>query len=127
MEEFFRECKTFNFERATVSKQLSKAPAFLFSAHLTSGGGGAGTGTLYDGHTTNGNAKVDLSAPVNSSDPRTFIPPIYFDQGIYFGAGSNVTSIIVTIRRVRDLARDGKKRSLRSLLPSWLGGYSLEE
>lgn len=122
MFEFLRLTKSFSFERATVSGRLSTQPAMVFAAHLVAGAAGPATAALYDGHMEAGEPKVDLSAPTSGSDPRTFVPPIYFDRGVYLSVGSNVTSVIVMMRMTRDLKPAGSNVSLVSRLSSWILG-----
>ena len=111
MIDLLKKAMTLNFRRATSSAQLYKRPCFLISANLVAGAGGAATATLYDGHTTNGDVILDLSAPASTADDRTFPFPIYCDQGLYASLGSNVTSVIVQLRHARDLGTPKRKRS----------------
>lgn len=113
MIELLKSAMTIATERATASSQLWKRPCFIMSAHLTTTSAGAGTASLVDGHTTNGDVILDLSAPASSVDHRIFQYPIYCDQGLYASLGSNVTSIIVQLRHARDLRVPKTKKSKR--------------
>jgi hypothetical protein len=123
MLEFLRLCKAFARTRLTESGLITTGPALVFSAHLVAGVGGAATLALYDSHGVFGKPVVDMTAVQSSTDPRVFVPPIYFDQGVYAEFGLNVTSILVQFRRTRELRGEPTKPSLRSYLPGWLGGY----
>lgn len=120
MREFVDLCKTFSHERVTASKTIANGPALLFSAHMVAGGDGAATASLYDGHTAQAKQRADLSAPANQADPRTFSPPIYFDQGIYVEVGSNVTSVVLTFKQTKNHSPSYKKDTLRSIFSGWL-------
>ena len=123
MLEFLKLCKTFTSRRATESGLITSGPALVFSAHMVAGETGAATAALYPSHGAFGEPLVDLAAIQSSVDPRVFVPPIYFDQGVWVEFGDNVTSVLVQFRRTRELMRQPEKPSLRSYLPSWLGGY----
>lgn len=127
MQDFIRLCKTCTFRRETESALISSGPALVFSAHLVAGSAGAATAALHDGHTDNGAIKVNLSAPANGADARTFVPPIWFDQAIHLEMGENVTSVFVVMRQTRDLQRPKQKSTLRNWLQRWLGVHTTQE
>ena len=70
-------------------------PCFLSAAHLTAGTGGAATAIIRDGHNTDAEAKVYMSALTSANDLRQFNPPLYFKRGLDLDVGSNVTSLLV--------------------------------
>ena len=120
MEEFLDLIKQFAKRRLTQSGQVSTTPAFLVSAHLVADSGGTATAAIYDSQGANGDPEVDLSAPSSGVDPRVFIPPLYFNKGIYLSCGSHVTSVLLHYRNTGDIAKLAAARSLKSYLPSWL-------
>lgn len=126
MLEFLTLCKTFAHTRLTASGIISKGPALVFSAHVVAGTEGPATAALYDSHGVLGEPITDLAAAQSSTHTILFIPPICFDQGVYLEVGENVTSVLLQYRQTRDLARLTKTQSLKSYLPSWLGGPTKE-
>jgi hypothetical protein len=122
MLEFLRLCKAFSYRRLTESGLITTGPALVFSAHLVAGAGGAATLALYDTHGEFGEPIVDLAAVQSSIDARVFVPPLYFDRGVYAAFGLNVTSIMVQYRQTRNLKTTTETSFLKSHLPSWLGG-----
>ncbi len=109
MQELLARAKQLTVKRATSTQLIKQGPALLFSAHLAAEADGPATATLYDGTDTKGRRLIDFTAPQSQADPRAFNPPIYFDQGIYFEAGENVSSVIIQFRPCRDLTRSKKK------------------
>jgi len=95
MEEFLKWIKECSHMRVTADTLINPGPAYVIAVHLVAAAGGAATALIYNGHGTGGEAKIDLSAPPSSSDPRLFWPPLYFDKGIYIDVGSNVTSVLI--------------------------------
>ena len=126
MLELLKLSKTFTHKRLTASGLIISGPALVFSAHLVAGTGGAATAAIYDSHGVFGQPVIDLSAIQSSTDVRVFIPPIYFDQGVYGTLGSNVTSLSIHLRKTRNINRPSEPSFFRSLLPSWLGGSAKE-
>jgi len=122
MQEFLELCKTFARHRFTASGPVNQTPAFLFSAHLVAGSGGIATATLHNGQGAATEALVDLTAPQGLADPRYFVPPIYFDRGIYLTLGTHATALLLQFRQLGDFQPSAEKRPLKSYLPSWLGG-----
>lgn len=122
MEEFLKLCLACAFRKLTETDQVSETPAYLFSAHLVASSVGAATATVRNGHGTLAESIVHLSCPAYSADPRIFVPPIYFSNGIYVNVGSNVVSVLIQFRQTGDLKMPTEARSLRSFIPSWLGG-----
>jgi hypothetical protein len=122
MEEFLKLVKEFAFRRSTASERVNSTPAFLFSAQLTASNVGAATAVIRNGHDANAEAMIDLSAVSYTSDKRIFVPPIYFRNGLYVDFGLNVVSVLMSFRQTGDIEAAAGKRSLKSFLPSWLGG-----
>ena len=127
MLEFLKLCLAFSSRRATESGLITSGPALIFSVYMVAKATGDATAALYDTHGAFGKPLVDLAAVQSSTDPRVFVPPIYFDQGVWVEFGDNVASVLVQFRRTRELVRRHEKPSLRSYLPSWLGGYGENE
>jgi hypothetical protein len=126
MEDFLKLVKEFASLRLKDSGLVNGRPAFLFSVHLVADSGGIATAAIYNSQTASGDPLVDLSAPSGSTDQRVFVPPLFFDKGIYADLGDHATSILLQFRQTGDLQRATKIRSLKSYLPSWLGGPSRE-
>lgn len=122
MEEFLKLVKEFTRLRLTTSGRGNDKPAYLFSAHLVADSGGTATASIYDSQGVFGDPLVNLSAPQSSVDPRIFFPPLYFDKGIYVDFGPHVTSILLQFRQTKDIEALTGTRSLKSYIPSWLGG-----
>ena len=122
IEQLLKLVKQCSFRIETRSGLINPGPAYIISAHLVASSAGAATATIYDGHGTIGSLKANLTAPQSASDPRTFIPPIYCEQGIYLDVGLNVTSVSIQFRQAGDLSTPIEPRSVKSFLPTWLGG-----
>ena len=126
MLEFLKLCKTFARTRLTESGLVTTGPALIFMVHMAAGPGGPATAAVYDSHGAFGKPVVDMTAVQSSTDPRVFVPPIYFDQAVYAEFGLNVTSILVQFRQTRHLKTTTETSFLKSILPSWLGGPERE-
>jgi hypothetical protein len=126
MLEFLKLCKSCARTRLTESGLITTGPALVFSAVLVGGAGGPATLALHDSHGAFGKPVVDMTAVQSSTDPRVFVPPIYFDQAVYAEFGLNVTSVLVQFRQTRHLKTTTETSFLKSYLPSWLGGSERE-
>jgi hypothetical protein len=126
MEEFLNLCKEFAHGRLTASGRANDRPAYLFSAHLVATSGGTATASIYNSQGAFGDPEADLSAPASGVDQRVFVPPLYFDKGIYVNFGNNVTSVLLQYRQIGDMQKLVETRSLKSYIPSWLGGPKKE-
>jgi hypothetical protein len=93
--EFMDLWKTVRTERMAADRYVNPGPCYLFSATLVSTSAGVSTASIYDGAGTGGERKVDLSAYADGSDPRSWYPPLVFNQGLYIDVGSNVSSVVV--------------------------------
>lgn len=122
--------KSFSFIRLTESGRVSNFPGFIVSAHMVGGSGGAATASLRDGHHASSEVKIDFSAGASGVDARTFVPPVWFDRGVYLTLGSNVTSIFVLMEVVRNGRVPIKQGSWFDRFSSWLhrspGGVGYE-
>lgn len=127
MENLLKICKQAFALRVTSSRVVSKGPAYLFSAHLVADDSGAATSAVLDGHSEDGDPMVDMAAPQSSIDARIFVPPLYFDKGIYVDVGLNVTSVLLQYRQTRDFTAGTKPSLLKSFLNSWFGGPAKEQ
>ena len=79
--------------RYDADQKVSLGPAYLIAARLAAGTGGAATANIYDGHSTNEEAKINLAAITSGND--NFCPsiPMPFTKGLYLDVGNNVTSV----------------------------------
>lgn len=122
MSELLALAKSFSFIRLTANGRVSNYPAFVVSAHMVAGSGGAATAALRDGHHANSEILLDFSAPASQVDVRNLVPPVWFDRGVYLTLGENVTSVFVLMQVVRDGSIPPKHASWFDHLSSWLRG-----
>jgi hypothetical protein len=93
--EFIDLWKTVRTERIAADRVVNPGPCYLFSVALVATSAGVSTASIYDGHGTGGERKVDLSAYADGVDPRAWYPPLVFNQALYVDVGSNVSSVIL--------------------------------
>jgi len=111
--------KSFCFVRVTGSGRVSNFPGAVLSAHMVAGSGGAATAQLRDGHRSGADVVVDLSAAASHVDARTFVPPLWFDEGVYVTLGENVESLFVTMDTDRRSVAPERARSWFERIGSW--------
>lgn len=94
-EEIIELAKAVESLRTTGDALLCLSPCILLHVALVSDDVGVATAIIYDGNSTAGKHKYDLSAVKGGLDIRDFWPGSYFRNGIYVDIGSNVTSLTV--------------------------------
>jgi len=87
--------KQADFKRVTADTLITKKPCYVFHAKLLSSSGGVGSAYLRDGVDTNGDIKIELGAPTSDLDVNSYPWPVYFKNGLFIDAVSNVTSVQV--------------------------------
>ncbi len=82
-------------ERVTGDRCLSQGPSYIFHLALASDSAGIATASIYNGVSSKGDLKIDMTCIDDDYVQHDYWPPMYFDRGIYVVLGNNVKSVIV--------------------------------
>lgn len=86
------------FIRTDADRIIALPPGFLFSAVISSDGGGEADSHLYDGNDTSGRLLQDLYSGDELSFQYHWFPPVFFRFGLYVDIGTNVDSVTLQFR-----------------------------
>ncbi len=81
-------------ERVRITKAgiVSTFPLYLFGVHLAANSSGATTNTLYHGTGTFGAVDLNLNTLQSTSFSYSWLPPLFYENGLYLDVGSNLES-----------------------------------
>jgi hypothetical protein len=127
MEEFLALVKGIAFRRLTASDVVNKRSAYLFAAHLVAAASGDSKAIIREGVDISGEPKITLSALNYASDRAIFVPPVYFEKGIYVQVGAGTSEVLLQFKQAGDMGKLAMTRSLKSYIPPWLGGPKKEK
>lgn len=94
-EEILSNWRNVKTELFSADKCVSKYPCFLFSISIASNGSGVADAEVYNGQNTNGVRLLGLRCADNDEKHRLFVPPVYFNRGLYLDIVDNVEAVTV--------------------------------
>jgi len=89
-------------ERVTASQVVSLTPSLLYSVLVTPNGEDIALATIYDGHNTGEEVKLDVMASIPETSQLSFDPPLYMKKGIYVALNAYIKSVVVQYSSVAE-------------------------
>lgn len=93
-------CKQNDWRRVTVDGTVHHGPCLIWHLRLESDGEGDADAKVYNNPGGANGDYMQLYTVDESAHDSPFMPPLYYDQGIYVDVGTNVAAVMLHFRPV---------------------------